>query len=340
MTTATVDQPAASGRHSIFVNPVEHRLRGGWRLLIQGLIYFGGTFLAQFILGISLGMVLAASGEDLTNPDVILAATETPFFRLLTVLASLVFIMISCTFAARRLDKRPFRDYGFHFGLRWWADLGFGLLLGAFLMLAIFLVERAAGWITVDSRPLDGASWTAILFYLIVYLCVGITEELLSRGYQIRNLAEALNHPRLSPRLALVLACLGTSAFFGLLHAGNPNATMTSTLYLMAGGLLFGLAYLLTGELALPVGLHVTWNFFQGNVFGFPVSGMGSAASFIQIDQGGPLLWTGGAFGPEAGLTGLCAIVLGMLLILTWVRMTRGKVVLCEGLAKYAGEKR
>lgn len=340
MDTVTIDTPTKpkTGLRSMFFNPVENRLRGGWRLLIQGLIYFGGTFVAQFILGIGIGIYLMASGADLTDPSVILAATETPLFKLLTTLTSLVFVLVSCWFAARWLDKRPFRAFGFQFSRRWWADMGFGMFLGAFLMLVIFLVERAAGWVSVSPHMLDGSAWTAILIYLVIYLCVGFSEEMVSRGYQIRNLAESLNFGRNHPKLAILLAYLGTSAFFGLLHAGNPNATTTSTLYLMIAGLFMGLGYILTGELALPIGLHISWNFFQGNVFGFPVSGMGSGSSFILIEQGGPVLWTGGAFGPEAGLIGLAAIALGALLILGWVRLTRSKVTLTEKLANYQNE--
>jgi membrane protease YdiL (CAAX protease family) len=337
-TTTTQPQPVSRLRH-LFTNPLENRLRGGWRLLIQALIYFGGSFIAQFILGMGAGIFLMANGMNVTDPKVVQSAMELPIFKLLAELIALVVILISCRFAAQRLDKRPFRAYGFHLNRKWWADLGFGLFLGAFLMLVIFLIERSAGWVRVTASPLSGAAWSAMLISLVVYLCVGFSEELLSRGYQIRNLAETLN-ARKHPRLAVLLACLGTSVFFGLLHAGNPNATPTSTLYLMFAGLQFGLAYLLTGELALPIGLHITWNFFQGNIFGFPVSGMGSGASILQIEQGGPVVWTGGAFGPEAGLIHLGAILLGVVLIAGWVRVTRGKVEIVSEMAEYRGETR
>jgi hypothetical protein len=98
-----------------------------------------------------------------------------------------------------------------------------------------------------------------------------------------------------------------------------------STLSITFAGLLLGTGYVLTGRLAIPTGLHITWNFFQGNIFGFPVSGLEPlGATFISIEQGGPTLFTGGAFGPEAGLLDPAATIVGSLLIWLWVRARSG----------------
>jgi membrane protease YdiL (CAAX protease family) len=103
-----------------------------------------------------------------------------------------------------------------------------------------------------------------------------------------------------------------------------------------AAGLLLGLGYLFTGRLGISIGLHFSWNFFQGNVFGFPVSGRDFGASFVGISQGGPEVWTGGAFGPEAGLLGFLAYGLGGLLVLLWVRGMYGSVRLVGDIAVYS----
>jgi uncharacterized protein len=90
-----------------------------------------------------------------------------------------------------------------------------------------------------------------------------------------------------------------------------------------------------TGELALSIGLHIAWNFFQGYVFGFAVSGARPGGSLIGIQQGGPVPWTGGPWGPEGGLLGLLVLLAGSLLILGWVRLTRGAARPADRLAVY-----
>jgi membrane protease YdiL (CAAX protease family) len=207
----------------------------------------------------------------------------------------------------------------------WWLDFGFGLALGALLMAGIFLLELAAGWIritgTLQTAAPDQSFLLAILIPLIAFLSVGIYEELLTRGYLLQNIAEGLNIGSIGPRGAIVIAWIISAAIFGLLHLGNPNATAISTFNIALAGIFLGLGYVLTGELAIPIGLHITWNFFQGNVFGFPVSGgIFSSTTFLAIEQSGPALWTGGAFGPEAGLLGVLAMLVGSALTVLWVR--------------------
>jgi hypothetical protein len=109
-------------QHSLLRNPIENRLRAGWRLLIQGSLYMAGNFLAQFLVGVVSGILLVMSGANVKDSQTMMAFVNQPTVRLLLALLSLAAILASCVFAARRLDKRPFRDYGFHFSRRWWAD--------------------------------------------------------------------------------------------------------------------------------------------------------------------------------------------------------------------------
>lgn len=266
-----------------------------------------------------------------------------PAIFFIGILASLPAALLSVWLVGRFMDRRPFKDFGFHFDGGWWLDLCFGLLLGAALMTGIFLVESALGWVTVTGsfRPSSpGVPFVfAILLPLAAFVLVGFYEELFSRGYQLRNMAEGLNYPGLGPRGAVLAAWGISSLLFGILHALNPNADIVSILNITLAGLLLGAGYVLTGELAVPIGLHIAWNFFQGSVFGFPVSGLNPpGGTFLATEQAGPGVWTGGLFGPEGGLLVTFATIIGILLTVLWVRLLRGRVSIHLPLAQYAGQ--
>ncbi|MGD9028600.1 MAG: CPBP family intramembrane metalloprotease [Anaerolineae bacterium] len=342
-----------SAAKTILWNSDQRRLRTLWRLLGQVILLVAVVVPLEFGVGfVAFGLLMAQEGitpDQFANPEAAQGALnpqavqqlllESPLLMTLSTLALLGAFILSVWLAGRFLDRRRFADFGFHLGPDWWIDFGFGLGLGAILMLIIFLVERAAGWVTVTGTFVTtepGARFSsAILVPFIGFLAVGFYEELFFRGYQIKNLAEGLTWTVISPRAAIVMATLLSSAVFGLAHASNPNATAVSTLNITLAGIKLAVGYLLTGQLAIPIALHITWNFFQGNVFGFPVSGTGvRAATFISVEQRGPNLWTGGAFGPEAGLLGVGAMLLGTLLTVLWMHLRYGEVRLDPRLAQ------
>jgi hypothetical protein len=292
---------------------------------------------------IAVGMLVAQEGispDQLSDPRLVQQfITENPLPLMLSSLGLALSLTLSIWLAGRFLDRRPFADFGFHLDRDWWVDFGFGLALGAILMLIIFLIELIAGWVTVTGTFVvkePGDSFlTALLVPLVSFLAVGFYEELAFRGYPLQNLAEGLTWRAIGPQAAIVIATLLSSVVFGVFHALNPNAGARSTVHIVFAGVMLATGYLLTGELAIPIAIHITWNFFQGNVFGFPVSGTGvRSATFIGIEQGGPDLWTGGAFGPEAGLLGLGAMALGILLTVLWVRWRYHQVALALSLAE------
>jgi uncharacterized protein len=344
----------------IFWNAQGRRVRAGWRILLHGLCYlallfaFSSTtsYLFDWFAG-STGITrlvseqIEASGHVKITPDQPDYTERLERFANglagwpLDSIAGVAAAVVALWLAGRFLDRRRLPAFGFHFDRGWWLDLVFGMGLGAVLMAFIFGVELAAGWITIREYFYSAflPFGVVILFGVLNYLQVGIGEEILSRGYHLRNLAEGLRLGKISPRTSLLLAYGISSLMFGLFHLGNANATWISTLNIAVAGLLLGLGYVLTGELAIPIGVHITWNLFQGMIFGFPVSGNASQNTLIRIEQGGPLLWTGGDFGPEAGLLGLFTMILGMGLTVLWVRWRCGSARLQDRLAVYSAEE-
>lgn len=298
-----------------FWNRTERRLRAGWRIVLFSLLMAALYFCVSFL------------------PDGLPGALILFIVMLLTVFGTWL--------AGRFIDRRRYADFGWHVSRAWWRDFAFGLALGALLMSLVFAIEFLAGWVVVTDtlHVAEGRNfWLALGGPLLLFVSVGIYEELLYRGYLLRNLSEGFNLGSFGARNAVLLAVLLTSLLFGLAHAANPNASWISTVNIVFAGLLLSAGYVITRELSIPVGLHISWNFFQGHVFGFPVSGTSAdPTSFIVIEQGGPQLWTGGNFGPEAGLLGLLAMSIGIALILWWCRRTQGSLRIDQSLAEAPG---
>ncbi len=306
------------------------RLRAGWRILLHLLCFFYTPPLLNWAVGVPVARAIAAWLPTLAPISERLALQGL----------KLTAILLSTWLIVRFVDRRAWCDLGFQFDRAWWSDLAFGLGLGTLLMSFVFGVEYAAGWVRVrdvwDVTPHDTPFAIAILGPLAVFLVVGITEELLARGYQLRNLSEGFCGAPFAPHTAVLVSWIISSSLFGLLHIFNPNATWLSILYLMLAGLFLGLGAVLTGRLGLPIGVHITWNLVQGSVYGFPVSGnVFDSARVLVIEQNGPPVWTGGAFGPEAGLIGIAAILLGCLCTLAWVQARYGHIRLYRPLATY-----
>ncbi|HMK73593.1 MAG TPA: CPBP family intramembrane glutamic endopeptidase [Myxococcaceae bacterium] len=172
------------------------------------------------------------------------------------------------------------------------ADLSRGLLLaGALLSLAIGVLALAGDY-RIEGLG-DGASLSYLAEIGLLAVCVAVAEEVLARGMLLRFVEQALG----------TWAALAVSALlFGFAHLGNPGASVLSSVAIaVEGGLLFGAAYVAARSLWLPIGMHIAWNFFEGPLFGAPVSGH-VVPSLVQAQIVGDPWLTGGRFGPEAGL--------------------------------------
>lgn len=173
---------------------------------------------------------------------------------------------------------------------------GFGMALISIVVLMIFVFGGARIIEVRFTPPVLQSAWQT----LILFLLVGLSEELMSRGY-----VQGLLRHRFNKWVAW-----SVSAFlFALLHGFNPGVWSHGfpVLNLMLVGVLFSVYRDVSGGLWAPIGFHFTWNFFQGPVYGFKVSGL-EMQSFLQIRSQGGLFLSGGAFGPEGSVA--CTIVL------------------------------
>jgi membrane protease YdiL (CAAX protease family) len=231
-------------------------------------------------------------------------------------------VVLATWAAARWLDRRAFQALTGRIDRGMARDVGVGLVVGAGLIGAIAIVEHGVGLATYAPRV--PSPWR-VLSSLLFFACVSIEEELWFRGYQLTNFAEALE-ARLGQRWARAAALVSSAILFGLAHALNPNASVVTTANVAVGGLLLGVSFAITGRLGVALGLHLAWNTAQCWL-DMPVSGQVLYDDlFVAREERGDDGWTGGAFGPEGGLVGLSAMIVGTALLglVAW-RSGRGR---------------
>ncbi len=303
------------------VNAGERRLRAGWRILAQAVL----LVIAVILLGVALAAaasVLAAVAPGAARQ---LRAPDAPAYWLVSSALGAISIAVTVWAARRLLDRRSFASLGLALDRRAALDVVAGFLIAGLMQTSVFVAEWALGWLRVERFAWEAHPPAQIVWGLtvmtIVFAMVGFYEELLSRGYWLQNASDGLN---------LFWGVVFSSSVFALLHLRNPNARLVAAAGIFGAGVFLGLAYARTRSLWLPIGLHFGWNLFEGPILGFPVSGV---RTMVLIEQtvDGPVSWTGGAFGPEAGLIQLVPLTVGFTLVF-W--LTRGR-----GAQPAAGER-
>jgi len=150
--------------------------------------------------------------------------------------------------------------------------------------------------------------------YAVLLLAIAVCEEVALRGFALQNLGLYVG-----PVAAVGISSLITA----VLHTGNPSFSPVSVVGLLLLGVVLASAYLSSGSLWMPIGLHFGWNFAMGPVFGLNVSGLrisGLLHAHVSPDR---TLWTGGDFGPEGGLGGVICLALLAVCLTTLARSRR-----------------
>jgi CAAX protease family protein len=294
----------------LFLNQNERRLRSGWRLGIQFVL------LITIFLSVLLPFTIVTAVLPFFSPG-LFGAFEANFDAVTLFIvfgAEAIAVTLSVFLARRFVDRCSLASLGLWWNSRARRDLLTGFLFAGVMIALVFLIEMSAGWLVVDDFAWSSFSAGRILFQLLLlfigFVLVGWTEELLFRGYWLQNLGDGLNW---------TLGILISSALFALAHIGNEGFSPAAIVGLFLAGVFFAFSLFRSGSLWLPIGLHIGWNFFEGPVFGFQVSGL-EAFRLTQQTGKGPDIMIGAAFGPEAGLVLLPALGLGVLLVYLYTR--------------------
>lgn len=191
------------------------------------------------------------------------------------------------------IDRQSFKSLGFTWkGYSNEAGLGF---FGALAILGIgSLILVVSGYISFISATFI---INPLLLEIVMMVVVAFVEELMFRGYLLNNLLQSVNK-----WIALVIS----SVLFALFHQANPDVTIFAIVNILLAGILLGLNYIFTRNLWFGICFHFAWNYFQGPVLGYDVSGL-KLTSVVQQTISGPEVWTGGPFGFEGSL--LCPLL-------------------------------
>ncbi len=270
------------------------RLRGAWRGVIALLLC--GFFGALLRFPASVLQMLFIRDASSFDARLGLAAA---------CMGTLLATWICCS-----IEGVPFTSVGFVLNRRWLRECALGTLGGLALILLMALALRLVGG--VHWMHVAGASFKGLLLGLPLFLLVALHEEAMFRGYAFQRMVGDLGPVATQGFLAVL---------FAVAHWGNPGMSgamrVWASLNIGLAAILLGLAYLKTRSLALPIGIHLGWNWAQGHLLGFGVSGINTTGWWTPRLGAKPDWITGGSFGLEGSVfcTLVCALaILGLLL--------------------------
>ena len=287
--------------YNFFLDEKRH-LRSGWRLAIFAIAFLVCTQVSHVLILGSLMLVLRRSALEIGN-------------SLWSVIAGHGSLLFSAAlvgwWCGALLEELPFRALGVVPKRGWLKNFGLGSTLGAaamFLAAGLATLTRGIHFRFDPAGPRMIGETLAVS--LLVFIFAAAAEEILFRGYPLQTLTRA--------RFAW-LGVLLTSVSFAAVHLGNPNVAPGFT-FINTGlaGVWFAVAYLRTGGLWLPLGLHWSWNWVQASLLGLPVSGIErlAPAPLLRATNAGPDWLTGGAYGIEGGVACTVALLISILVIL------------------------
>lgn len=286
----------------------EGKVRSGWKIAFVLAITLAAIFIISAIMGGVVGALMTASGDMIVRnlTDVTYTARGERILQIVNTVAMFLqeaAFIITSIIAWKLIQKRKLSDMGFPSLKSHTVEFIIGLVIGIVSISIVFVALVLSGQARVDSWTPQFAS--SQLVYVFIYICVGFAEEIFGRGYVM----SVLRQTKSKPVIIIVSAVL-----FALLHSGNPGVGPLPYINLALFGVFTAYIYIRSGNIWMCIGYHITWNYFQGYVFGFKVSGTNTQGMLTTVFPKESLL-NGGAFGPEGGLFVTFIILLGMLFV-------------------------
>jgi membrane protease YdiL (CAAX protease family) len=296
------------GEFIMFKNK-EGKVRSGWKIAIVMAIFYGCVMVVSMVVGVVVSGILMASGDLQAGANAFSYTYSERGQRIMeNVNMIMMFIQEIITIllpilAWKISTKRKLSDMGFTSIKSDYKELLAGLIFGILSISVVFAAIILSGQAVIATwKPHFAPSQ---LLYLLMFIMVGFAEELLSRGYIMSVL-------RQTKSIAAIMII--PSVIFALLHSFNSGIGAVPYINLTLVGILFSYMYLKSGNIWMPIGYHITWNYFQGNVFGFKVSGT-EVEGMLSTSYTKDNILNGGAFGPEGGLFVTVILLIGFVVV-------------------------
>ena len=273
------------------------RIKHGWLRAILFFISFF-IFVSLFdLVGIAIVSLLTEySFKEYISDTALLMENKMMLLMMVCQLAGTLFTV---WLFQKNINREPFSSIGIQFN-GYEDDFIFGLLIGLGLIVMGFGILIIFNFISITSLQF---SFIDQLFYLCLFAVVSLNEEIAMRGYILQNLSSSFNK---------YIALAMSSLVFMIMHIGNPNMSAIPLFNLFLAGLFLGIYCIHRKNLWFPIGAHFTWNYFQGPVLGFEVSGNEVNSLFIQRLDGSDLI-TGGQFGFEGSIILTTFMIIGII---------------------------
>lgn len=274
----------------------EGEVRSGWKILILFLV----EYILLFIMANIIGSLVVISRSIRENIYIILMFSQEIVLILTPILSwKVLFKKDLSLIGLKALNKKEVKN------------LILGSVMGiAAITLAFILIIISKSGVLVNSL-LEPRFSLSLVVYFILFIFVGFAEELLSRGYIIGAMEVSSNNK--------LFAVMVSAVIFSLMHYGNNGFSLIPFLNIFLVGILFGFMYVKTKSIWLSTGFHITWNFFQGCIYGMPVSGITTPKLYEMTFVGNSIL-NGGTFGPEGGLIVTMVIILMLISLIFLIK--------------------
>ncbi len=219
-------------------------------------------------------------------------------------------LLIASAIMMRWIEKRPFAAIGLPLGKETWRGWLQGAAIGAAFMALVVVLQTVVGWLRPAPDAGTVTGWLGMQAGMaLMFAIAAAAEELMLRGYAFQVLVEGMG---------AWPAVIITSVLFALAHLGNPNIDALALVNIGLAGVILAGVYLRTRSLWVAIGLHWAWNWVMAGWFDLPVSGIEFDVPGYDTVELGPDTFTGGVFGPEAGIV----LTLTALILILWIYHT------------------